>query len=149
MEQFFCNYRNRLTAPVHYMIIPAHEIAGHIPAIEVDIITRSEQRDFSSEHTCVLPVDVELKFRKKRQHLFLNSSDMISVLVKYMKAVSPRQLPLHGKSGIPILVIDIKAVKPGKILCLILNFIRYLISNTKKRGAQSLCSKRHTRLSLI
>ena len=114
MEKLFGDKSNDRTTAILYTVIPSHEIPCHMPAIEIDVIAWPEKRDLALYHSLILSVHIQFELRKHRKDFLLNHRQVLSIPVKDMKAVSPRELTFHSICGIPGFIIDIKTVKPGK-----------------------------------
>ena len=71
-----------------------------MPAITVYVKLRSEERKLLADTTEITVSEKHFKFRKPSKDSFFYCSDLVSVCVINLEAVSPRKLTLYGVKGV-------------------------------------------------
>ena len=112
MEQLLGDGGHQRPARLRYLIVPFHEAALNLPAVAVNVESRSEEGKRLLDTADVHVVFVQLEFGQQRQHPLLHGADVVSGGVKDVEAMAPREFALHGVDRVPFLVINVIAVEP-------------------------------------
>ncbi len=89
MKQFLGNSGDRLFSRSVNRVVPLHDAALHLPLIEINLISRVDEGKLPPDTAQILPLLVQFKLRKQRQHFFLHHTEFPAAGIKNLQAVPP------------------------------------------------------------
>lgn len=113
MEQFFADLCDDFTMAVKDGIISPGEGSFCLPAVEVNVIDRTEECESFLDRADFLICRIQVEMRQKTEYSFLYCSLFISTVVEDFQTVSPCQLSFDDVNGISFLIINVIAVEPA------------------------------------